>query len=88
MKWKLNIVKNIVTPIEVETDDLLEAVSKAYKLIPTTDKERAKAEYMVDTTPSTDLIKWAEDKSTLATADRHETSTTIRFSTEDKIVEG
>lgn len=58
MKFKLNIVKQIVTPIEVEADDILEAVHKAYGLIPETDTDHGKVGYTVDATPSDSMIKW------------------------------
>lgn len=61
MKWKLNIIKNIVTPVEVEADDVIDAVKKAYELIPEIDTDHGKVGYMVDTTPSQSLIKWRED---------------------------
>ena len=61
MKWKLNIIKNIVTPVEVEADDVIDAVKKAYELIPEIDTDHGKVGYMVDTIPSQSLIKWRED---------------------------
>ena len=62
MKFKLNIVKQIVTPIEVEADDILEAVHKAYALIPETDTDHGKVGYTVDATPSDSMIKWHQEK--------------------------
>ena len=61
MKWKLNIIKNIVTPVEVEADDVIDAVKKAYELIPEIDTDHGKVGYMVDTIPSQSLIKWRKD---------------------------
>ena len=62
MKWKFNIVKKTVTPVEVEADDLGEALEKVYALIPEIDTDHGKVEYIVDTTPSKSLIKWYDDK--------------------------
>ena len=52
MKWKMNIIKNVVTPVEVEADEIWEAVHKAYALIPDIDTDHGKVGYIVDTTPS------------------------------------
>ena len=60
MKWKLNIIKQIVTPIEVEAEDLGEALEKTWALIPEIDTDHGKVGYAVDTTPSDSLIKWAK----------------------------
>ena len=60
MKWKLNIIKQIVTPIEVEAEDLGEALEKTWALIPEIDTDHGKVGYAVDTTPSRSLIKWAK----------------------------
>jgi hypothetical protein len=62
MKWKLNIIKNIVTPVEVEADDLIDAVKKAYETIPEIDTDHGKVGYMVDTTPSDSQIEWYKDQ--------------------------
>ena len=60
MKWKMNIVKCIVTPVEVEADDLCEALEKTWALIPEIDTGHGKVGYAIDTTPSRSLIKWAK----------------------------
>ena len=60
MKWKLNIIKQIVTPIEVEAEVLGEALEKTWALIPEIDTDHGKVGYAVDTTPSRSLIKWAK----------------------------
>ena len=60
MKWKLNIIKQIVTPIEVEAENLGEALEKTWALIPEIDTDHGKVGYAVDTTPSRSLIKWAK----------------------------
>ena len=62
MKYKLNIVKQIVTPIEVEAEDIMEASCKAYALIPETDTDHGNVEYIIDTKPSASMIKWYKDK--------------------------
>lgn len=62
MKYKLNIVKQIVTPIEVEAEDIMEAAYKAHALIPETDTDHGKVEYIIDTKPSASMIRWYEDK--------------------------
>ena len=60
MKWKMNIIKNVVTPVEVEADDLCEALEKARALIPEIDTDHGKVGYAVDTTPSDSLMNWAK----------------------------
>ena len=60
MKWKLNVLKTISTPIEVEADDLISAVDKAYAIIPEIDTDRGQVGYAVDTTASDSLIKWSD----------------------------
>ena len=60
MKWKLNVLKTISTPIEVEADDLISAVDKAYAIIPEINTDRGQVGYAVDTTASKDLIKWSD----------------------------
>ena len=60
MKWKLNVLKTISTPIEVEADDLISAVDKAYAIIPEIDTDHGRVGYTVDTTPSDSLIKWSD----------------------------
>ena len=62
MKYKLNIVKKIVTPIEVEAEDIIEAAYKAHALIPETDTDHGKVEYIIDTGPSASMIKWYDEK--------------------------
>ena len=54
MKWKMNIVKNIVTPVEVEAENLGEA------LIPEIDTDHGKVGYIVDASPSDSLMNWAK----------------------------
>ena len=61
MKWKFNIVKQIVTSIEIDADNFAEALNKAYELIPEIDTDHGKVGYMVDTIPSQSLIKWRKD---------------------------
>lgn len=61
MKWKLNIIKNIVTPVEVEADDVIDAVKKAYELIPEIDTDHGSVGYRIDTTPSQSQIKRRKD---------------------------
>jgi len=60
MKWKLNVLKTISTPIEVEADDLISAVEKAYDIIPEIDTDHGRVGYAVDTTQSDSLIKWSD----------------------------
>lgn len=60
MKWKFNIKKEIVTPIEVEADDVMSAVEKVHDLIPQIDTDHGKISYCVDTTPSSSQINWAK----------------------------
>lgn len=50
MKWKMNIIKNVVTPVEVEADDLCEALEKTRALIPENDTDHGKVGYTIDTT--------------------------------------
>ena len=56
----MNIVKNIVTPVEVEAENLGEAVEKAYTLIPEIDTDHGKVSYIVDACPSDSLMNWAK----------------------------
>ena len=63
MKCKLNIIKQIVTPIEIEADDVLDAVEIAFKLIPDIDTNHGKVGYMVDTIPSSHLMNWHKEES-------------------------
>ena len=58
----MNIIKNVVTPVEVEADDLCEALEKARALIPEIDTDHGKVGYAVDTTPSRSLMNWYDDK--------------------------
>ena len=62
--WKLKIIKTISTPIEVEADDLISALSKAYAIIPEIDTDHGQVGYAVDTTPSKSLIKWSDELET------------------------
>ena len=50
----MNIVKNIVTPVEVEAENLGEA------LIPEIDTDHGKVVYIVDACPSDSLMNWAK----------------------------
>ena len=61
MKWKFNIVKQIVTPIEIEADNFAEALDKAQALQTEVDTDHGSVKYCIDTTPSQSLIKWRDD---------------------------
>lgn len=61
MKWKLNIVKQIVTPIEIEADNFAEALDKARALQTEVGTDHGSVGYFIDTTPSQSQIKWRED---------------------------
>ena len=60
MKWKFNIVKTITTPIEIEAESFLEALEKVNNLKYEVDTDYGEVNYLVDTTPSDSLIKWAK----------------------------
>ena len=60
MKWKFNIRKEIITPIEVEADNWTSAVEKVNDLIPQIDTDHGEISYCVDTTPSSSQIKWRD----------------------------
>ena len=51
MKKKLNIVITITIPIEIEAKDMIEAVSKAWKMIPEIDTDSGEVEYALDFSP-------------------------------------
>ena len=59
MKWRFNVVKTIVTPVEIEAEDFADAIKKAYALIPDIDTDHGSINYVVDTTPSDSLIPWS-----------------------------
>ena len=59
MKWKFNIVKTITTPVEIEAESFPEALDKVNNLKYEVDTDHGKVNYLVDTTPSDSLIKWA-----------------------------
>jgi hypothetical protein len=60
MKWTFNVVKTIVTPIEIEAENFADAIKKAYAQIPDVDTDHGRISYMVDTTPSDSLIPWCD----------------------------
>ena len=60
MKWKFNIVKTIVTPIELEAENFVEALSKAQTLASEVDTDHGTVNYTIDTKPSDSQIKWAD----------------------------
>lgn len=60
MKWKFNIVKTITTPVEIEAESFPEALEKVKNLKYEVDTDHGKVNYLVDTTPSDSLIKWAD----------------------------
>ena len=59
MKWKFNIVKTITTPVEIDAESFPEALEKVKNLKYEVDTDHGKVNYLVDTTPSDSLIKWA-----------------------------
>ena len=60
MKWKFNIVKTITTPVEIEAESFPEALKKVHNLnYDEVDTDHGEVNYLVDTTPSDSLIKWA-----------------------------
>ena len=58
MKWKFNIVKQIVTPIEIEADNFGEALNKARALETEIDTDHGRVAYCIDTIPSWPQITW------------------------------
>lgn len=42
MKWTFNVVKTIVTPIEIEAEDFADAIKKAYAQIPDVDTDHGR----------------------------------------------
>ena len=60
MKWKFNIVKSITTPVEIEAESFPEALNKVSNLKYEVDTDHGEVNYLVDTTPSDSLIKWAD----------------------------
>ena len=62
MKWKLNIIKKITTPIEIEAEDFVDAITKARNYIDEGDLDNGVVNVEIDTTPSASLIRWLDDK--------------------------
>lgn len=62
MKWKLNIIKKITTPIEIEAGDFVDAITKARNYIDEGDLDNGVVNVEIDTTPSASLIRWLDDK--------------------------
>ena len=60
MKWKFNIVKTITTPVEIEAESFPDALEMVNNLKYEVDTDHGKVNYLVDTTPSDSLIKWAK----------------------------
>ena len=59
MKWKFNIVKTITTPVEIDAESFPDALEKVNNLKYEVDTDHGVVNYLVDTTPSDSLIKWA-----------------------------
>ena len=59
MKWKFNIVKTIMTPVEIEAESFPDALEKVNNFKYEVDTDHGEVNYLVDTTPSDSIIKWA-----------------------------
>ena len=50
-KYNIRLVKSIYTPVEVEAENMHEALKKAFAMMPETDLDHGDFKYTVDFTP-------------------------------------
>ena len=60
MKFNIRLVKTIYTPVEIEAQDMMEALKKAFDMMPNTDLDHGECKFTVDFSHC-DNIKWRED---------------------------
>ena len=51
MKYKVRLVKSIYTSVEIEAENNMEALKKAFEMMPKTDLDHGDCKYTVDFTP-------------------------------------
>lgn len=51
MKYKIRLVKTISTPVEIEAKTQIEALKKAFEMMPETDFDHGDCKFSVDFTP-------------------------------------
>ena len=50
-KYNIRLVKSIYTPVEIEAENMHEALKKAFAMMPETDLDHGDCKYTVDFTP-------------------------------------
>ena len=50
-KYNIRLVKSIYTPVEIEAENMHEALKKAFAMMPDTDLDHGDCKYTVDFTP-------------------------------------
>lgn len=56
MKYKVRLVKSIYTPVEIEAENNMEALKKAFEMMSKTDLDHGECKYTVDFTPDENFV--------------------------------